>query len=306
MYQVEYISCHVCGNDVPRWVGVRGNKEHAGVDSNCQECSEHYITNVVKCKNCGFVYTNPLILNEGATALEGGYGKAEVYDASSSVGAEMLFAKTLEKIEKYRKPPGALLDIGCGKGEFLKITKDRGWLVSGVEASKGMAEYAAKTLKLDIFCGLLKDANWANHSFDVITLNMVLEHVDDPHELFKEMSRLLKPDGIIFIEVPNMDSFMLACARFYFRLKGLDWSPLLSPLHPPYHCYGYNKKSLTILAKQHGFKVKKIIVTDTRWRGFRSQKEDRYFEKWARNAVTGFSCFIGSGDVLMMILEKNK
>ena len=303
-YQVKYISCRVCGKDTPRWLGVRGNKEHAGVDTDVGENVEHLVTNVVRCQYCHFVYTNPLILNEGATALEGGYGEAEVYDASSSVNPEILFVQTLKKIEQFRKPPGVLLDIGCGKGEFLKVARDRGWSVAGVEASRGMAEYATKTLKLDVFCGSLKDSKWPDHSFDVITLNMVLEHVHAPHDLFGDISRLLKPDGILFVEVPNMDSFMLACARFYFRLRKLDWSPLLSPLHPPYHCYGYNKKSLAKLAGQHGFKPKKVMITDTRWRGFRPEGGHLRFEKWVRNATTGFSYFIGRGDVLLMILGR--
>ena len=302
MYTVEYISCKICGRDEPRWLGTRGNREHAGAAPGADR-GEHMVTNVVRCHHCGFIYTNPLILN--ATGPDAGYGEAESYEASAGGDPAALFNAIIDRIETWwGGPPGRLLDVGCGKGEFLEVVRRRGWQVTGIERSTGMAAHAAKALGLEVFCGTLEQARWSEGAFDVVTLNMVLEHIDDPHRLVSQVARLLNDHGLLFVEVPNMDSFMLACARWYFRLKGSDWSPLLSPLHRPFHCYGYARGVLIRLARSHGLWPMATVITDTSLRGFRPEGAHGAAERWARHVLMRIGWVIGRGDILIMGFEK--
>ena len=299
MYNVEYINCKVCGRDMPQFLGVRGNREYTGA-KNKGGSQEHMATNVVKCKKCSFVYTNPLIIS-----------KTEIYDdpsdyfPSSAANPERLFKSMLNLVEKYAKK-GRMLDVGCGKGEFLHTSKKKGWEAYGLEPSLNLARFGLEKYGLNVISTPLKDAGYPDCFFDVVVLNMVLEHVDDPKEFLGEIRRVLKKDGLLFIEVPNMDSLMLKMATLYFRLKGREWSPLLSPLHHPFHCYGYNNSSLRYLLNSQGFDIKRGFTRDSSLRGFRSNSEGTRFEKFVRSVVTKISGAIGKGDVMIAIAQKKR
>jgi len=297
MYSVEYIKCRICGSDETKFLGTRGNMEYTGVHKS-DKPKEHIMTNVVKCKRCSFIYTNPLIVSDTET-----YNDPADYFSSSTVDPETLFESTLAVIEKYAKK-GKILDVGCGKGEFLNISKKKGWEAYGLEPSVNLAKFGLEKYGLNVVSTPLKDAGYPDRFFDVVVLNMVLEHVDDPKEFLSEIKRVLKKDGLLFIEVPNMDSLMLKMATIYFRLQGKEWSPLLSPLHHPFHCYGYNASSLGYLLNNQGFDVKRKFIRDSSLRGFRHDSGGTGFEKFARSSLTKISGLVGKGDVLMVIAQE--
>ncbi|NQU73730.1 MAG: class I SAM-dependent methyltransferase [Candidatus Omnitrophica bacterium] len=297
MYSVEHIKCRICGSDKTKFLGTRGNMEHAGA-YDPSNLNEHMVTNVVKCKKCSFIYTNPLIISNTET-----YNDPSDYFSSSTVDPETLFKSTLALIEKHARK-GNILDIGCGKGEFLNISKKRGWEAYGLEPSVNLAKFGLEKYSLNVVSTPLKDAGYPDRFFDVVVLNMVLEHVDDPKEFLSEIRRVLKKDGVLFIEVPNMDSLMLKMATIYFRLRGKEWSPLLSPLHHPFHCYGYNTSSLGYLLNSRGFDVRRKLVRDSGLRGFRHDSGGTGVEKFVRNALTRLAGLIGKGDVLMVLAKK--
>lgn len=100
-------------------------------------------------------------------------------------------------------PKGKLLDIGAGTGDFLAAAQSNGWDATGIEPSdKARRIAASKGLTLAAHTDHLPDA-----SFDVITMWHVLEHVPDPERQMKELKRLMKPNGIVVIAVPNFKSF---------------------------------------------------------------------------------------------------
>lgn len=115
---------------------------------------------------------------------------------------------------------GTLLDIGAGTGDFLVEAKINGWATTGIEPSIKAKEIAkAKGI-------VFKDniAEISDSSFDVITMWHVLEHVPDIQHQIKELKRILKPDGVIVIAVPNYKSFD---ANYY----GKFWAAYDVPRH---------------------------------------------------------------------------
>ncbi len=111
--------------------------------------------------------------------------------------------KKVALINSLNNGSGSLLDIGAGTGDFLKQVKEANWKVSGVEPNKG-----AKNLAQEKGITLQESLdNFNGETFDVITMWHVLEHVPNLEETVSTIEKLLKPEGILIIAVPNYKSF---------------------------------------------------------------------------------------------------
>jgi SAM-dependent methyltransferase len=129
---------------------------------------------------------------------------------------------------------GKILDIGCGGGVFLHQFKGffgQGWEVTGIEPTVEYAELAARRLSAKIESGMFDEYSFVGNSFDLITINHVLEHVIDPIEFLHLAQKLLKPNGMIFIETPEQSDFEFLPEthdrfslqhNWYFRLFDLE------------------------------------------------------------------------------------
>jgi 2-polyprenyl-3-methyl-5-hydroxy-6-metoxy-1,4-benzoquinol methylase len=114
---------------------------------------------------------------------------------------DRLYALILNDIERER-PPGSILDAGCGCGIFLRLARDRGWRIRGVDPSEGSIAYA-RTLVQDAAArgtiGDLKDGR----TYDVITMINVLDHTEKPWQETLAARELLKPGGLLYLRFPN-------------------------------------------------------------------------------------------------------
>ena len=99
--------------------------------------------------------------------------------------------------------PGLLLDIGAGTGDFLKLAKDNGWDVKGVEPNAG-ASNLAKQKNLEIYESIEK---LSGQTFNVVTLWHVLEHLPDLEAVIQKIEALIKPGGTLIVAVPNFKSY---------------------------------------------------------------------------------------------------
>ncbi len=141
---------------------------------------------------------------------------------------------------------GNFLDVGCGMGYFALVMKYLGMNVYGVEPTK-FDEKLSKQYNLNITRSTLQQANYVNDFFDTITLNHVLEHVNDPSEMMTELNRILKPGGHLVIATPISDSLA-------FRMFGKYWSQTDTPRH----LFIFSTKVLKKYSEENGFKVVKI------------------------------------------------
>jgi 2-polyprenyl-3-methyl-5-hydroxy-6-metoxy-1,4-benzoquinol methylase len=143
-----------------------------------------------------------------------------------------------------RKPSGRLLDIGAGTGLFLERMESRGYDVYGVEISENAKDHFSTSLKPKIYDRNLEECGFKESSFDIITMFQSLEHVHNFDGLLKEARRILKPDGIMYLTVPNADF----CE---YRIFG----PYAYTLEVPRHLYFFTKQSLRNLLLKNGFIV---------------------------------------------------
>jgi len=122
------------------------------------------------------------------------------------------------------KQSGTLLDLGCSSGAFLEFMRSPSWKLFGVEMSADGARAAQARSGAQVFVGNITDAPFAPKSFDVITCFDVLEHVYEPRRVMAKVGEWLKPGGIFYVLVPNIDS---AEARVF----GSYWHGLELPRH---------------------------------------------------------------------------
>ena len=138
---------------------------------------------------------------------------------------------------------GKILDVGCGGGGYLYRLKQWGWDAYGVEPSEAGAKQA-RSLGLNVRQGTLQSAAFGDEFFDVIRLSNVVEHLPDPITTFSEIRRILKPQGMVYLTVPNTRSLV-------FHLFRENWYALDAPRH----VISYSPKALDTLAGKTGFQV---------------------------------------------------
>lgn len=132
---------------------------------------------------------------------------------------------------------GAALDIGCGYGGFLKAFVTRGFKAYGVEIDRNLATLAELNLggsNLDgtVYVGDLFSGDLSLGTFDLITVNDVIEHLPDPIGAFNMLARMLNPGGVIGIYAPNGKSVFYAASDPHNRVFGS--SILSGPLAKTY------------------------------------------------------------------------
>jgi 2-polyprenyl-3-methyl-5-hydroxy-6-metoxy-1,4-benzoquinol methylase len=127
------------------------------------------------------------------------------------------------------------LDVGCGPGSGLKAWEEVGLTAKGVDADESRASYALK-LGLDVFVGNWQDFH-TEELFDVITCVHSLEHFYDPEIFLKEIARLAKEDGLLYVEVPDTLDHVK------------DWNDSLYLAHNS----NFNAYSLALLAASNGW-----------------------------------------------------
>ena len=152
-------------------------------------------------------------------------------------------------------PNGRALEVGCGNGNFLSRLKRHGWHVNGVDLSAHAVAAAKQNFDIDVFHGQLDDAPFPAETFDYIHLSHVVEHFFDPLKTMKKVRDLLKPGGIIYIEVPNAASVSVKISKEFWY----GWDP-------PRHLFMFTPETLDSLLQKAG--LKRIKVRTRMWNSF--------------------------------------
>lgn len=198
---------------------------------------------IFECNNCGMIFVNPDQIDsnyyqqyeEDISSPMLYYKSIEEYDRRS-------FKKRLQFMDKYFPEKGSLLEIGSNTGTFLRVAKEHGWSVYGVEPNKAICEEFKKKVKDIPIYNCFFDEKFVKNTtrkYDLIYSSDVIEHVPDPVSFLVNARKLLKKDGHIVIVTPDFDSLLTRL----FQIK------------PTEHLVYLNKKNIKLLYKKAGLSI---------------------------------------------------
>jgi len=241
----SYNSCPICTGSSP---------------AHYLTCTDHLVSRknfeLSRCSECGFIFTS----SPPDEIKISNYYESEDYISHTDSGKNfidkiyrlvrkvMLVRKRKLVVRNIRKPTGKILDLGCGTGHFLNEMNRSGWKTTGVEVNQKAREYAGSKFSLDVFPPEAL-RSFPDHEYDCISLWHVLEHFHEPFDYFREIKRLLKPDGFVFVALPNSDSFD---AMHY----GKEWAAF----DVPRHLWHFNPSTFSLFASKTGFRITSLNV----------------------------------------------
>jgi 2-polyprenyl-3-methyl-5-hydroxy-6-metoxy-1,4-benzoquinol methylase len=149
-----------------------------------------------------------------------------------------------ERAMEDLKNTSAFLEVGCGKGAFLKIAKEHCIHGEGIELSS-CAVTEGRAQGLQVSSKRLEDLLTEGKRYDAICAFQVLEHVQNPKQFLENLQHLMNPGGLLILAIPNGDS--------YLRLQ----HSLLD--RPPHHVTQWTKSALLSLPRIFPLKLERLI-----------------------------------------------
>jgi 2-polyprenyl-3-methyl-5-hydroxy-6-metoxy-1,4-benzoquinol methylase len=224
---------------------------------NCPNCdADNYHESFVKqgfsyclCQQCELLYVNPMLkvdLNDemyNSGEFEG-QSLAQYLNPLNREFDAPKFNRALDLLEsKCNSNGGRILDIGSAAGHFLELAKERGWQCTGIELGSKAADYS-ENLGLTIIREPLHSDLFPPQSFDVVSMWDLFEHLPYPNQALQDIKKMLSPEGIVAMIVPNSGS--LAARIMRERCNMFIGSK---------HLNMFNHKNLESMLSKHGFEV---------------------------------------------------
>ena len=215
--------------------------------------------NIVKCRSCGLMRTNPRPTPEAIGFFyPDDYGpylvpvvQLETNDNESN-NFKSFLKPVLNKIFNANStlipslPPGRMLEVGCASGAYLNHMVRKGWKVQGIEFSEEVAQ-VARDIGHKVHGGPLETAPEPEEPFDLIVGWMVLEHLHEPILGLRKLYKWANPGAWLALSIPNADSLDFGL----FKDKGYA-------LQVPTHMYHYTPHSLEKVLEAGGWSIEKI------------------------------------------------
>ena len=210
-----------------------------------------------KCANCMLVFTSSRVKEK---CIEKYYGPSYIEKNSNAslINNEkhhIFYRRELYNIKSLLKSEqNKLLDIGCGGGAFAKIAIDENFDVTVNDIDAQNIKFLQDKYKIKGYAGKIENINFKEAPFDVIVLHHVLEHVYDLHSFIDKLSKIIKPNGVININIPNL--FSLDCKfdkKLYYKLLSL-----------PFHTFHFNRRTLINIFNKKNFVLLKEEHSDSK------------------------------------------
>jgi SAM-dependent methyltransferase len=270
MLKKKYESCPLCqGNNI----------KEIGIPEKSREVipfiDRDYV--VVKCIDCKFYYVTPSIIftKEQWQKL---YGEEYFFTLTDWNVKQRARDRNIRLNWLQEAHDGEIknfLDIGCGEGHVAYDAFRLGWETHCIDIYDNRMS-AAKNENIHFHLGDLLSASYPDNHFDGVYMDSVLEHLLDPERYLKEIHRILRNGGVVYIGIPNEDSIINDLKKVVRNIiLGKKVSSRMCPFKSPFHVVGFTKKSILTTLQSNNFYVHRI----RNFAGIREWKKFKPFSK---------------------------
>jgi len=221
-------SCAACGASACRTLGFYESSEGRFDLYECAACRLHFVWP----------------MRAGSSAF---YARCPFYSARQGyrlLSLEKILRRDwrIRQFQKLDLPKGKLLDVGCGHGETVRAASRMGYEAFGVDLDERAIEIARRVGIANVSVGLAENAQGG--PFDVITILDVLEHLENPVGVLRDLKKVLKPQGALVVAVPAWDH-----------------GPFVSDSadNPPHHLTLWTESALQAIAERAGYRVSQML-----------------------------------------------
>jgi SAM-dependent methyltransferase len=250
---VQDVTCDLCGADAP--------VEYARRPPRADVLHARF----VRCRCCGAIYADPRASPDEARAYYAAVAERGAVSRDRPPDARRWRARVAERrghLELAREfvSPGAgarFLDVGFGDGAALAAAAELGYEPHGLEYSSWLVDSARSRLGLEtVQAGGLEDCAHPDEWFAIAYAWHVVEHVLDVHAWMRELSRIVRPGGVLVIGTESAQSLFGTLWRLPFRLaRRMPWPPTSTD-----HTHWFSADGLAALLERHGFEPVHVRV----------------------------------------------
>jgi len=296
--------CKSCGGTFYTEVVPPKNHDNLSSDSSSYSCSNHSLRThgqIVRCLQCGLTFLKPT-LSEKELIYE--YSKIVDPPYLKNIKArELTSLYNFMQVKKYLNHGKRLLDVGSYCGAFLKVAKQNGLDVTGLEPSPWAIKTSSNFVDADLIQGTLDDLPENKKDFEIVTMWDVLEHFSDPVKELKKINNILKSDGVLIFSTLMVDNW-------FPKIIGKNW-----PWYMDMHLFYFTELTLANMLKQAGFNIiesqkychiitleyllSKLDTLGIRFTSSLASRIEKY--KWSQKTIP-----FKFGDIKLFVCVKNK
>ncbi|MBW2623788.1 MAG: methyltransferase domain-containing protein, partial [Deltaproteobacteria bacterium] len=250
------IPCNACGSETVEELSLKAR-------------NGSYLRTII-CQKCGLIWSDPRPSEDQLRKYYASDYRRE-YKGVCLPKLKHIYRDANDALLRYRfleeilSEDASILDIGSGTGVFVYVMRKIGFNAAGLEPSEDYAKYSLDELHIPVQIGFIQDVEDSTR-YDVITLNHVLEHLDDPLGTLHEIAALLKQGGFLALGVPNAENTRQDPKNRYHLA----------------HLYTFNPEILAYLGKRAGFEVYKQRIAPF------SVNSDLIFQKTGDSSLQDF------------------
>lgn len=214
------------------------------IDDNFYKIKGYYIH---RCNNCNLMFLDA-VENDSSKLYSEKYFEGDAYndylEELNNWHRRRHFKKQVKVIGKYFNERGKLLEIGCAAGFFLKIAREAGWTVRGIEISQYMADIGRKKWGLAIHCADIDSVSFRDGEYDAVVMLDVIEHLKDPFRILLKINKALKENGLLYLSTGDFQGLNA-------KIFGTNYFLFM----PPYHLWYFSHNNLPRYLEANGYKV---------------------------------------------------
>ena len=236
--RIGYDNCPLC-NSGDLTIEVKAN------------CSKHplysptlpEIITWLRCNNCSHSFTDGYFNADGMEELAKKSHSNQVFSVKQSEQWRFIAGRIVTNVSNLRNSySGRWLDIGFGNGSLLLTAQEFGYKATGIDL-RSSSVHALKPYIEDVRYQDFIDVD-EHEQYDVLSMADVLEHVPFPKIYLNHANKLLKPDGLIFISLPNIS------APIWEILNKNRANPYWAEIE---HFHNFSRERLVSLLRDHNF-----------------------------------------------------